>query len=92
MIPLSPVLGDMVKGLLAVAVEEGAMSSAETYAISKIVFSSADRGLVLARRQQESIVVDLDRALFDRSAAGSDTLAQRFERISLHEELTSGIF
>lgn len=91
-IPMSPVLEDMGKGLLAVAVEEGAMSSAETYAISKIVFSSADHALVVARRQQEFIVVDLDRALFDRSAAGSGTLAQTFERISLHEELTSGIF
>ena len=91
-IPLEPILEDMVKGLLAVAVEEGAMSSAETYAISKIVFSRADRALALAQRQQEFIVVDLDRALFDRSAAGSDTLAQRFERISLHEEQTSGIF
>lgn len=91
-IPLSPVLEDMVKGLLAVAIEEGAMNSAEMYAISKIVFSGADRSLVLARRRQEFMVVDLDRALFDRSAAGSDTLAQRFERIHLHEELTSGIF
>ena len=89
LVPFLAVAEKIAKGFLGMAVEEGAMSGAESYSIGRMMRSET---LQYVRGLQDGFVIDLDLALVDQGAARVDTLRQKFEETSIYEELTAGIF
>ncbi|RMZ87801.1 hypothetical protein DV736_g4960, partial [Chaetothyriales sp. CBS 134916] len=79
----------IIPGLLAIAVQHGAISSSEANSIKEQF--REDQKMHRPEGSGAGFVLDMDLAVRDWSAAQADTLAAEFEDLSLFNEFTANI-
>ncbi|RMZ81257.1 hypothetical protein DV737_g2560, partial [Chaetothyriales sp. CBS 132003] len=79
----------IVPGLLTIAVQYGAINSSEANSIKKQF--RADQRIRRPEGSGAGFVLDMDLAVTDWRAAQADTLAAKFEDLSLFNEFTTDI-
>ena len=92
LLPFLPVADWIIKSLLTMAVDAGAMSASEVNSISKAIRTNHGRPHQTPQGLLRGFTVDFNHASTDPNAASVNTLAQRFDQISFFEESTTGIF
>ena len=93
LLPCFPLAGDVVRGLLAIALGAGALSGAEAQLIDAELPDRA-RGARRPGKQPKrgaGFVLDLDLALTDWDAAQVDRLRDKFDDLLLFDEVTDGV-
>ena len=86
--PRYPVMKDIIRGLMAMAVEAGLLGSPEAVRLARELADNGDSGHVSREPTEACYVLDLEMALLDRSQALVDKLAQRFAEIVMFDEFT----
>ncbi|PSN60230.1 hypothetical protein BS50DRAFT_681738 [Corynespora cassiicola Philippines] len=82
----------LVQSLLAMAVENGAITGSEAERFGA-GFKSSKRVFDLkSEMNRGGYIVDLDRAITDAAAATVDSLVTKFEEITMFNEFTKGIY
>ncbi|KAK2004234.1 hypothetical protein LX36DRAFT_596341 [Colletotrichum falcatum] len=77
-------VGEIAQSLLSMAVEKGVMETREAVAIMEDLQMRGKHHRVPDQKMVQ-LIVDLDTAMTDPSAAYVETLAQRFRQIQVHE-------
>ena len=80
-----------LQGLLAMAVNSKALTSADAQPILSECLKRSQRRPSEMKQGKNGFVVDLDLAATDRNAAQVDTMVEKLEDVALFDEFTSGI-
>ncbi|KAH8168468.1 C6 transcription factor [Sarocladium implicatum] len=86
--PRYPVMQDIIRGLMAMAVEAGLLGSPEAVRLARELADKGGGGDVVKEPTEACYILDLETALIDRSQALVDKLAQRFAEIVMFDEFT----
>ena len=89
--PSFPIVGGIVQGLLAIAVDNGGMSTSEARLLNQELHDKRP-GHLATDRIKGNFAVDLDLAVTDREGAHYERLVDKFEEISLFDAFTQGVF
>ena len=83
------VAGTITQGLLAIAVDRGAIKFQQ--AASYMDMFSLNGQRKIGQKVQSGFVVDLDLALTDKDAAFAETLADKFDQLTMFSDFTEGV-